>query len=74
MAPRLSGSPMSENVNTPRASLHRMTADLPLGTDPASVRRRVEALALPLLVSGAIVLVGTLLCVRHPAAALPHGG
>ena len=23
---------------------------------------------------GAIVLVGTLLCVRHPAAALPHGG
>ncbi|ATP21641.1 MULTISPECIES: YoaK family protein [Sphingobium] len=31
-------------------------------------------LALPLMVSGAIVLVGTLLCVRHPAAALPHGG
>lgn len=30
-------------------------------------------LALPLLVAGAIVLLGTLLCVRHPAAALPHG-
>lgn len=30
-------------------------------------------LALPLFVSGIIVLVGTLLCVRHPAAALPHG-
>lgn len=30
-------------------------------------------LALPLLISGAIVLLGTLLCVRHPAAALPHG-
>lgn len=30
-------------------------------------------LALPLFVSGIIVLLGTLLCVRHPAAALPHG-
>ena len=31
-------------------------------------------LALPLLVAGLVVLLGTLLCVRHPAAALPHGG
>jgi uncharacterized membrane protein YoaK (UPF0700 family) len=30
-------------------------------------------LALPLLLSGLIVLIGTLLCVRHPTAALPHG-
>lgn len=30
-------------------------------------------LALPLVVAGIIVLLGTLLCVRHPAAALPHG-
>lgn len=30
-------------------------------------------LALPLFVSGIIVLLGTLLCVRHPVAALPHG-
>ena len=30
-------------------------------------------LALPLLLSGFIVLTGTLLCVRHPVAALPHG-
>ena len=37
------------------------------------IRDRHMGLALPLLVSGAIVLVGTLLCVRHPAAALPHG-
>ena len=33
-----------------------------------------RGLALPLFVSGLIVLLGTLLCVRHPAAALPHGG
>lgn len=31
-------------------------------------------LALPLLVAGLVVLLGTLLCVRHPAAALPHAG
>lgn len=47
---------MSDTVNTHRsnlhranlhrANLHRMTAELPLGTDPASVRRRVEALEL----------------------------
>ncbi len=30
-------------------------------------------LALPLMVSGLIVLLGTMLCVRHPAAAVPHG-
>ncbi|QGP81121.1 YoaK family protein [Sphingobium sp. CAP-1] len=30
-------------------------------------------LALPLLASGVIILLGTLLCVRHPAATLPHG-
>jgi uncharacterized membrane protein YoaK (UPF0700 family) len=30
-------------------------------------------LALPLLVAGVVVLLGTLLCARHPAAALPHG-
>jgi len=30
-------------------------------------------LALPLFASGAIVLFGTIACVRHPAAALPHG-
>jgi uncharacterized membrane protein YoaK (UPF0700 family) len=30
-------------------------------------------LALPLAVAGIIVLLGTVLCVRHPAAALPHG-
>lgn len=33
-----------------------------------------HGLALPLLVAGAIVLGGTLLCVRHPSAALPHAG
>lgn len=30
-------------------------------------------LAPPLLLSGLIVLIGTLLCARHPAAAQPHG-
>ncbi len=30
-------------------------------------------LALPLFVAGIVVLLGTLLCVRHPAAAVPHG-
>jgi uncharacterized membrane protein YoaK (UPF0700 family) len=29
-------------------------------------------LALPLLLSGIVVLVGTIVCVRHPAAALPR--
>jgi fatty acid desaturase len=29
-------------------------------------------LALPLLLSGVVVLTGTVICVRHPAAALPH--
>lgn len=30
-------------------------------------------LALPLFVAGVVTLAGTLLCVRHPAAAAPHG-
>ena len=31
-------------------------------------------LALPLCVAGAIIMGGTIACVRHPAAALPHAG
>ena len=30
-------------------------------------------LALPLCVAGSIIMGGTLACVRHPAAAMPHG-
>ena len=35
---------MSEKMNARRVNVQRMAAELPLGTDPASVRRRVEAL------------------------------
>ena len=58
------------------ATAHRKPPALDQGQSaPAGALMVVHmGLALPLLVSGAIVLVGTLLCVRHPAAALPHGG
>lgn len=44
-----------------------------IGAAAGAVMVTHSGLALPLIVSGAIVLLGTLICVRHPAAAQPHG-
>lgn len=45
-----------------------------IGAAAGAVMVALSGLALPLAVAGAIVLIGTLACVRHPAAAQPHGG
>jgi hypothetical protein len=44
-----------------------------IGAAAGAVMVTHMGLALPLLVAGGVVLTGTLLCVRNPVAALPHG-